>query len=77
MRARSVGVVIVETYNSRKNAEFVADKAHARAVVLAQEVKAIDGVDSYEAMFEYNVRALREAFDAVATASDSKSASGG
>lgn len=71
MRAQHATVVIVETYNSLKDAKFVADKGGGRAVVLAQEVKAVKGVDTYEKMFEYNVRTLREAFDATAAANPS------
>ena len=68
MKAEHVHVVIVETYNSRKNAEFVAQKAGGVAVVLAQEVEAIEGVDTYEELFEYNVNALVEAFEHAETA---------
>jgi ABC-type Zn uptake system ZnuABC Zn-binding protein ZnuA len=54
--------VIVETYNSLDNAEFVAERAGGVAVVLAQEVNALPGVDTYEQLFERNVELLIEAF---------------
>jgi ABC-type Zn uptake system ZnuABC Zn-binding protein ZnuA len=63
MSQQHVRVVIVETFSSHKIAERVAERADARAVVLAQEVHALPGVDSYERLFEYNVDALIEALD--------------
>ena len=63
MSQQSVRVVIVETFSSHKIAERVAERADARAVVLAQEVHALPGVDSYERLFEYNVDALIEGLD--------------
>jgi ABC-type Zn uptake system ZnuABC Zn-binding protein ZnuA len=63
MTQKGVRVVIVETFSNRKIAERVAERADARAVVLAQEVHALPGVDSYERLFEYNVDALIEALD--------------
>jgi len=63
MEARGAKVVIVETYNSRKNADNVARRVEGEAVVLAQEVRALPEVDTYEALFENNVDALLAAFD--------------
>jgi ABC-type Zn uptake system ZnuABC Zn-binding protein ZnuA len=62
MSQKRVRVVIVETFSSRKIAERVAERAGARAVVLAQEVHALPDVSSYERLFEYNVDALIGAF---------------
>lgn len=62
MKAQGAKIVIVETFNSRKNAETVAERAAGAAVVLAQNVNALDGVDSYEKVFEHNIEALVDAF---------------
>ncbi|RMF83510.1 MAG: zinc ABC transporter substrate-binding protein [Planctomycetota bacterium] len=64
MQSEDAKIVIVETYNSKKNAQFIADRIGGQAVVLAQEVLAVPEADSYEKMFEYNVDALIEAFRA-------------
>lgn len=63
MQARGAKIVIVETFNSRKNAESVARRVGGRAVVLAQSVGAVPGADSYEKLFEYNIEALLTAFE--------------
>lgn len=65
MKAEGAKIVIVETYNSFKNAEAVAGRAGGRAIVLAQNVKALSGVDTYEKLFEHNVEALLAVFEAV------------
>ncbi len=65
MRSEGAKVVIVETFNSRKNAESVARRVGGKAVVLAQEVKALPGIDTYEQLFEYNISRLIETFQAV------------
>ena len=65
MKGDNAKIVMVETYNSKKNAQFIADHVGGRAVVMAQEVRAVKGVDTYEKMFEYNVDALIDAFKAV------------
>lgn len=62
MKSTGAKIVIVETYNSKSNAEFVAERAGGVAVVLAQEVNALPGVDTYEKLFERNVELLLEAF---------------
>ncbi len=62
MKSRGSKIVIVETFNSRKNAEQVAVRAGGHAVVLAQEVNALPEVDSYEALFKYNIQTLLNAF---------------
>lgn len=63
MKGTGAKVVIVETYNSKDNAGFVAEQAGGVAVVLAQEVNALPEVTSYEELFEYNVKTLLEAFE--------------
>ena len=63
MSQQRVRVVIVETFSNQKIAKRVAERADARAVVLAQEVHALPDVDSYERLFEYNVDALLGALD--------------
>jgi len=62
MKQHGAKIIIVNTYNNRKNAETVASRVGGKAVVLAQEVKALPGVDTYEQMFEYNVETLLRAF---------------
>jgi zinc/manganese transport system substrate-binding protein len=58
MKAKNVGLVIVETFSNLKTAQRLADLVGGRAVVLAQEVNALPNVETYEALFEYNVEAL-------------------
>ncbi|NOT00156.1 MAG: zinc ABC transporter substrate-binding protein [Phycisphaerales bacterium] len=67
MNAQNARVVIVEAFNPLENAEAVASRVGGRAVVMAQDVKALPGVDSYESLFEHNVGKLIEAFKAVGT----------
>lgn len=58
MKARGAPIVIVETFNNRKHASLVAERAGGRAVVLAQAVRAVPEVETYEQLFEYNVRQI-------------------
>jgi len=58
MNDANAKIVIVETYNSKKNADFVADKVGGKAVILPQEVHAMPASDSYLHMLEYNVDTL-------------------
>ena len=62
MKATGAKIVIVETYNNKANADSVAARAGGIAVVLAQEVKALPDVDTYEKLFEHNVELLLQAF---------------
>jgi zinc/manganese transport system substrate-binding protein len=62
MKTRGARIVIVETYSNEKNAELVAERAGGVALVLAQEVHALPGVDSYEALFERNIEVLLSAY---------------
>ena len=58
MKQSGVGLVIVATFSNQKTARRVAELAGGRAIVLAQEVKALSGVETYQALFEHNVEAL-------------------
>jgi len=62
MKANGVGVVIVETFSNHRTAERLAELAGARSVLLAQEVDALRGVDTYQALFEYDVEVLLAAY---------------
>ncbi len=63
MKAAGARVIIVETYNNLSSAESVAARVEGRAIVLAQEVKAVAEVDTYEKLFEYNIDTLIAALD--------------
>ncbi len=65
MKARGAKVVIVETFNSLQNAQSVAQRAGGKAIVLAQEVRAVPKVDTYEKLFTYNIDQLTAAFKEV------------
>jgi zinc/manganese transport system substrate-binding protein len=58
MKDNGVGIVIVETFSDLNAAQRLADLVGGRAVVLAQEVNALPGVETYEALFEHNVEVL-------------------
>jgi len=62
MKQENCRIVIVETYNNRRNAEFVARRAGGTTVLLATHVNGIRGVDTYEKLFDYNIHALLKAF---------------
>jgi len=55
MQSQGARIVIVETFNSLDNAKSVAERASGKAIVLAQEVKAISGINTYEKLFEYDI----------------------
>ncbi len=75
MKSANCKIVIVETYNSKKDADFVANHVGGKAVVLAQEVGSIPEVDTYEKMFEHNISVLIKAFKEVGvTGSDDSAA---
>ncbi len=65
MRSEGAKIVIVETFNSLDNAKSVAQRVNGKAIVLAQEVKAVAGVDTYEQLFEYDINKLLAAFKEV------------
>ena len=58
MKNHGARIVALTTFSNKKNGELVAQRAGGRALVLAQEVDALPGVDGYEELFEYNVEAL-------------------
>jgi ABC-type Zn uptake system ZnuABC Zn-binding protein ZnuA len=58
MNTHGARIVVLTTFSNKKNGELVARRAGGRALVLAQEVHALPGVDSYEELFEHNVEAL-------------------
>jgi len=51
-------IVIIEPFNSARSGESVAERAGGKAVVLATEVGAAAGAESYQNLFHYNVRVL-------------------
>ena len=58
MKAADAKLVVVETFSSKKNAAFVAEKVGGHAVVLALDVRALPQCDTYLNMIEYNVDTL-------------------
>jgi zinc/manganese transport system substrate-binding protein len=62
MRAEAVGLVLLETYSNVATAERLAELAGGRTVLLAQDVDAIPEVETYAALFEFNVEALLRAW---------------
>ncbi len=58
MEQNGVGLVIVETFSNQKTARRLAELAGGRVVLLAQEVNALSGVETYQTLFEHNVEAL-------------------
>ena len=58
MERSGVGIVIVETFSNQRTAQRVADLSKGRTVLLAQEVNALPGVETYQALFRYNIEAL-------------------
>ena len=58
MEQSGVGLIILATFSNQKTARRLAELASARAVVLAQEVNALPGVETYQALFDHNVEAL-------------------
>lgn len=60
MKAAGVKVVICETYDDDKLAQYVADQAGAKMVVLPDHVNGVEGVETYQKLFRYNVDKLME-----------------
>ena len=58
MKENGVGLVIVETFSDERTAQRLAELVEGRAVLLAQEVSAVSGVDTYQALFRHNTEAL-------------------
>jgi zinc/manganese transport system substrate-binding protein len=60
VKERDVKVVICETYDDSKLAQYVADQTGAKMVVLPDHVNGVPEASSYQALFRYNVRKLIE-----------------
>jgi zinc/manganese transport system substrate-binding protein len=60
MKRDGVKVVICETYNDAKLAQYVADQAGARMVVLPDHVNGVSGVETYAKLFRHNTDKLIE-----------------
>ena len=67
IRQHNAKVIIVETFSNADNAEFIADRADAAVVILAQEVHAVEEVNSYARLFEYNIERLIVALEQAGT----------
>ena len=61
MREERIAVLILGTWGDRKLADRVAREAGAKVVLLAHQVGALKGTDSYLDMMDYNVNALAQA----------------
>lgn len=60
-KAAGVKVVICETYDDDKLAQYVADQIGGKMVVLPDHVNGVPGVETYQKLFRYNVDKLIEA----------------
>jgi zinc/manganese transport system substrate-binding protein len=60
MKAQGVKVVICETYSDSRLAQYVADQAGAKMVVLPDHVNGVPEAKSYQELFRYNVAKLIE-----------------
>jgi len=58
VKEQGVKVVMAEPWADRKTVELVARDGGARALMLPSAVGGLKGVDTYTAMFDYNVNAL-------------------
>lgn len=56
-----VKVVICETYDDSKLAQYVADQTGAQMIVLPDHVNGVPGTETYQALFRYDVDKLIEA----------------
>ena len=60
MKQQGVKVVICETYDDSKLAQYVADQTGAKMVVLPDHVNGVPEASSYQELFRYDVRKLIE-----------------
>ena len=60
MKGQGVKVVICETYDDDRLAQYVADQAGAKMVVLPDHVNGVPAVDTYQKLFRYDVEKLIE-----------------
>lgn len=61
MKQQGVKLVICETYSDHKLAQYVADQAGARMLVLPDHVNGVKEADSYQSLFRYNVEQILKA----------------
>lgn len=61
MKEQGVKVVICETYSDSKLAQYIAERAGAKMVVLPDHVLGLPDVTSYQTLFRYNVKTLIDA----------------
>src|SRR5256885_9625147 len=64
MKRQGVKVVICETYDDNKLAQYVADQAGAKMVVLPDHVLGLAEADSYQKLFRYDTEKLIETAEA-------------
>ncbi len=60
MKRQGVKVVICETWDDVRLAQYVADQAGAKMVILPDHVNGIEGVDTYAKLFQYDTQKLIE-----------------
>jgi zinc/manganese transport system substrate-binding protein len=60
MKRQGVKVVICETYDDSKLAQYVADQAGAKMIVLPDHVNGVPEVKTYQELFRYDVQKLIE-----------------
>jgi zinc/manganese transport system substrate-binding protein len=60
MKRQGVKVVICETYDDNKLAQYVADQAGAKMVILPDHVLGVPQADTYQDLFRYDVDKLIE-----------------
>lgn len=61
VQARSVKVILMETFYDRRVADFIADKTHAHVVAVASSVGGDDKVTSYIDLFDTITNSLAQA----------------
>lgn len=61
MKQNGVKIVICETYDDDKLAQYVADQAGAKMVVLPDHVLGVPDVDTYQKLFRYDVDKIIQA----------------
>jgi zinc/manganese transport system substrate-binding protein len=68
MKQQDVKVVICETYDDSKLAQYVADQAGAKMIVLPDHVLGVQEAKTYQELFNYDVKKLIEAAKAAGVA---------
>jgi zinc/manganese transport system substrate-binding protein len=61
IKREGVKVVICETYDDNKLAQYVADQAGAKMIVLPDHVLGMPEADTYQSLFRYDTRKIIEA----------------